>query len=551
MAIWKNHLKQASAKAESEGRNAGQKYCHLIFDGGSGGMAGVTAMHMYESLKMYKGGADSLVRSVFETMDQGGKVMETLSGLIAYENLWGSSAVLHKNLKLADLIKKELNVKECFTLKTLYPEWEKGNPFLSKSVIELDLGHGFHQQMSLGSYMMGLMFKCALASKEDQECGYRAIIDRVLGATENDCVRAIFIASLFGGEGRTVLSDMPARLFECCVSEYREKNNVSEAEAKRMVKKRLKMAEIMIGPCYKYPKSEILGNDVSDLTAGALRNFPKETEDVLSRIYYFDSNTCPVQAEISQTGAQQTNHHHFIEILVFAAIKEFFSSDIDESADDGDKIFIPRFSIPSQSGEVQKITWDLLEPFDEYRRALLTRLRFDAFLMHVIRPQIFTRSGQVIGADQYARVTIVSKLYSTTGENLTNKLNGNPKELEKLRLTIEKLAALIKREEMFVEWFFDIAVTGKDWQMAAQNGQEEDASSETDLVKITELLKLINKETCKLTQYDLDELTRIESNKIQTGKKLDDVYSKVSYRHSGQPRDILEILKDLYDRCRC
>ena len=551
MAIWNRRSKQAAVKAEAEGHNGGQKYNYIIFAGGSGAMAGVSAMHMYESLKMYNGRSDPLVHTVFETMDQGGKVMETLSKMTVSENLWGSSAVLHKNLKLADLIKKELDVKEHFDLKTLYPDWEKGSPFLKDTVIELDLGHGFHQQMSLGSFLTGLMFKCAMSSGEDQECGYRAIIDRVLGATESDCVMVIFIGSLFGGEGRTVLSDMPERLFERCVAEYCEKNNVSQAEAESMVKTRLKMAEIQIGPCYKYPKSEMLGNDVSDLAAGALRNFPKETEDVLDRIYYFDSNTCPVQAEKSATGAQQTNHHHFIEVLMFAAIKDFFSSDSAVFMTGNNKIYIPRYSIPSQSGKVQKITWDTLEPFDEYRKALLTRLRFDAFLMYVIRPQIFNGSGQVIGADQYARLTIVSKMYGMTGEKLTKKLNHDSDALENLQQAIEKLAAIIRREEMFVEWLFDIATTGKDWQTAAQNGQKEDASNDTELVKITEILKLIRKETVKSDTYDLDDLTRIESNKIQTGRRLIDVYDTVKCRHNGQPRDILEIMKDFYDKCRC
>lgn len=542
----RNSRKVASELSENKQVVRGKKF---VFEaGGSGAMAGVTLMQLVEALKMFQGESVVQLNSIFETMDQGGEVIEQLDELCAMEEIWGSKSITHQTLKLADRIKSELNVTGKFSLKTLYPDWEEDMPFLAKETAKLNLSRGFYQQMSLGAYLLPTMLECALKTEEDKNCGYGAVAESVRSAVDGSDVQVAFMGSLFGGEGRTILSGMPARLFDYCARVYAEDKDLDPERAKEEVRSRLKIAEAQLGGCYKYPHASGLRDDVSDLTAGALRNFPENTEDVLYRIYYFDSRgeTCPVQSEKAEKGAQQRNHHHEVELLMAAAVLDFFNTDAKEGyPGKKDKIRIPSYSVPNNNtGE--KTTWEELALPEGYKEALLTRLRFDAALLLAIKPQVCP-DGNTVGTDQYQNLSLIGKLYNATGAKLRDMINRGKINVNEITETVNRAAELIKREERFIDWFYDIAVSGKDWDKHPDRGNAADSSG---LVNVRELWRLKNVDSEPMT-YQLDRLTDIpQGNPAHTGKAVYKVMDDVKFRRGGKPRDIGEIFKDIYDNCR-
>lgn len=524
---------------------------HAFLCGGTGEMCGRSFVMMRDSLALFYKGLEEKLDILYETMDAGGEVIGEIIKILAADEELGfrDPHTRLAFLELAAKVKAKLQKNEEFNLMHAAPEWFRDELLLTKEELEFELDKGYGRNLILGSLVAGLALECAEGTKEDNAAGFKAVADEVVDSNGSYEVRVAFVGGGNGGEGRINLCLHPAILKSMCVDAVMENLHLQEDQAKQYVDRTLKIAVIMTGAAFRFPRISGLEQDVAGLVAGTLENYPENSARAVDAFYLLEHDRMPVQADKASYGGPQYKHAHAIEIVAFAALEDFFARTDEDferlknNPDDlTDKVpIIPHYSLPGHA----KTNWVNLGVPEDYRRALSARLRFDAALFYWLRPQLELTSEQLQKGEIYAS-EFLCKMY---GEKTARKLQASASYEELEEKVIKPFKILIARERQYLRWLKDIALTGTDWEKNNPSGN----GSEADLFPVGEIIRMLENPDVSqcggMTGFCLDRLTECEEGNEYLTKLTLDKARKLKYVENGKPRAFLGIMSELYDIC--
>ncbi|MDO5131626.1 MAG: hypothetical protein Q4D81_01430 [Eubacteriales bacterium] len=526
---------------------------HVFLCGGTGEECGLGFMHLKESISLLRKGECRQLHMVYETMDDGGKALGYMRQLS--ENAFPFPSrdphIEFGCVEIADKVRLFLTDKKIsgdVRFRDVLPPEYRDRALFKNQTLDNLLSHGFYGDMKLAVLFDDLGMEAAKGSTVDQKMGFEAVVDEVVNSNRNYEVRAVFIGSGMGGEGRQNLARHSALLREQCIEAVEKRLNLGEGKAEQYVSDVLKIAVIMVGGVHRFPKLDGLNQDVAGLVAGTLQNFPQEAIESLDAFYLLENDNMPVQATEASYGNDQHKHAHAIQLVAYEAMEDFFERTAEELKalrrnDDRKllRIIIPHYALPGNG----KANWKNLMLPEEHRIALAGRLRIDAMLFLWLRPQLMPpRTENVFESD------FLCKMY---GANKSSALRKKVTYSELEEAVIGPFKALLEREKLFLRWLRDISLTGRDWERM----QDPDDSTLADLFPVREIELLLCEDPRAdinklggMRNYNLDCMTNCgEGNPYSSGLTPDWLRTRLTYRKNSIPVPFPEIMEQLYDLC--
>ena len=526
---------------------------HVFLCGGTGEECGLGIMLSRESISLLQKGGSHQLYMMYQTMDDGGKALGKMRQLSKASfplpnrnphTEFGCVEVADKiRLLLTDLMQSgDVRFRDVVTPKY------RDRALFKNQTLNIILSQGTYGDMKASSLLCDLAMEAARGSDADRKMGFEAVTDEVINANRRHEVRVVFIGSAHGGEGRTNLSRHPVILREQCIKAVQEKLGLQPEAAVDYVSDVLKIAVIMVGAAFRFPKLDRLNQDVAGLVAGTLQNYPQDAIEALDAFYLLENDNMPVQATKASYGNDQHKHAHAIELVAYEAMEDFFrlsSEELEAMRRNNDRRLlmatIPHYALPGNG----KADWNNLRLTEEHRIALAGRLRFDAMLVLWLRPQLLPDH-----ADKIFESDFLCKLYGAKKASALRRMV-TKSELEKS--VIGPFRELLEREELFLRWLRDISLTGRDWERR----QDPDDSILADLFPTKEISLLLQEnppadinELGGMRKYDLDRLTACgEGNPYSSRLKPDWIRTHLTFQKNGVPVVFTELMEQLYDLC--
>lgn len=526
---------------------------HIFLCGGTGEECGEGILLVRESLALYQKGESSQLYIVYETMDQGGGALGRIRILTQNpfpidsrdpHTEFGYVEVADKvRLKLSDM-KKTGDVR----LRDILPPEFQDRLLLNDWTLDIVLSKGFFGDMKAGALITDLALEAAEGSEADRKMGFEAVTDEVLNSNRRYEVRAALIGSAHGSEGRINLCSYPKILREKCKRAVQERLGLQPADAKKYVADVLKIAVIMVGAVFRFPKLDGLNQDVAGLVAGTLQNYPEDTIEALDAFYLLEHDNMPVQASAASYGNDQHKHAHALELVAFEAVEDFFRrsrEDLEGLRRNHDRklltLLLPHYALPGNA----KTNWENLNIPHEHRLALAARLRFDAMLFLWLRPQLLPSNPEKVYESNF-----LCRMY---GVNKASALRKKVSSRDLETAVIGPFTSLLDRERLYLRWILDISLTGRDWERR----QNPDDTLLANLFPVREIGLLLRKNPCAdineyggMTGYNLDRMTACgEGNPYSSRRTPDWIRSRITYRENGMPVPFMKIMEQLYDLC--
>lgn len=518
----------------------------VVIDGGTGESCGESNLQMATTLSLFKA-PYHLAPHVYETMDAGGKFIGNIQKLMtANKSLGFRDPDFHLLfLKVSGTRKTKLNgQEEPYTLRTIAPPWFQNQLLFTNQELDFDLTKGYGRNLKVGSFSCIHSLRRTLENPQDKLEGLQAIVDAVVNANNLYQVMVPYIAGGGGGEGRTNVCKRPALLKKMCIEAVMEDRHLTEEQAKAYVERTLKIAVILIGSAFRFPKGGNLDQDVSGLVAGTLANYPEASENAVNAFYLLEHDAMPVQAEKFCDGSDDRyRHHHAIELLAFYAIQDFYKKSDEDLNVKGP--YVARYSLPGNG----KTTWETLALPDVVPKALGSRLFFDAMLIHWLKPQLLptaNSTGSLVNRTVFES-EFLGKMYGTKKSRELERLVSY-EELEEQ--VLKPFSALLDRELLFLKWLRDICLTGKNWE----NGEMPTEDLKTDLFPVSEIEKLIKAAELNqpepLSSFQLDRLTECNGKSLYyTRLTPDKIRTRLKYRDRKHTKPFITLMEELYDIC--
>ena len=528
---------------------------HVFLCGGTGEECGEGIILCRESIALGRGESHQL-SIVYETMDEGGGALGRIRKLTE-DTFPIPSRDPHTEfgyVEVADKVKLKLQESRRtgdIKLRDVLPEDYEERTLLKNWTLDIILSQGTYGDMKAATLLCDLALQAAEGSDADKNMGFEAVEEEVVNSNRKYQVRVVFIGSAHGGEGRTNLSRHPIILREKCVKAVHERLNLDSKQAQEYVENVLKIAVIMVGSVFRFPRIDGLSQDVAGLVAGTLQNYPKDAIESLDAFYLLEHDNMPVQAAQPSYGNEQHKHAHAIELVAFEAMENFFkrtSEELQQLRRNNDRrlltVIIPHYSLPGNL----KTDWNSLKIPHEHRIALASRLRFDAMLLLWLRPQFLPDTEKLFESEFLCKMNGASRSYQLRRKT-------TPEVLKKD--VIDPFNALLERERIFLSWLRDISLTGRDWE----RGQDPDDTISADLFPVKEIEKLLADDPCSeimryagirnyMREYDLDRLSKCAgTNPYGSGRTPDYIRSRITFRKNGTPVPFIEIMEQLYDLC--
>lgn len=512
---------------------------HIMCEGGTGIVDARSLIHMLCTTTLYGKGTSEAVSIAFETMDAGGEELIEVKKVLDMNKTLNlrNPNIQFVFLKLSDKVIKKKDGEQ--TLRAIAPEWYQKQTILTESELDFAIDKGYGRNLILGSLLSSTVLEAAMRTPEDKKAGFGAIIDEVVDSNGTYEVRVVFAGSGIGGEGRTNLCVHPILLRKYCIEAVMENLHLEYEQAKAYVGRVLKIAVIMTGAAFRFPRINGLDQDVAGLVSGTLRNYPAEAAEATDAFYWLEHDYMPVQASKASEGGSQFKHAHAIELVFTAAVENFFSRTDEELEKKG--ILIPHYSLPGNG----KTNWANLGLPEKYRLALSARLRFDAMLFYWLRPQLDLTSEQIKNGMLY-EAEIISRMYGgKTGRQLQTMVAYD--ELEEMVLRPFKI--LLERERLWLSWLRDICLTGMNWETGTLPGEEQ----KTDIFPVFQIDRMLNGENVSafggMTGFLLDNLSECGEGNLYHTRLTPDKARKLKYVENGNPRSFMAIMEELYDVC--
>lgn len=519
----------------------------IIIEGGTGEACCESNLQMATTLSLLKS-PYHLAPHIYETMDAGGKFIGNIQKLMA-----ANRALDFRNpdfrllfLKVSDARKTKSNgQEEPYNLRSVADPWYHNQLLFTNDELDFDLTKGYGRNLKIGSFSCIHSLHRAMENSKDKLEGLQAIIDEVVNANNLYQVMVPYIAGGGGGEGRTNICKHPALLRKMCIKAVMQDRHLTEEQAIAYVERTLKIAVILIGSAFRFPRGGNLDQDVSGLVAGTLANYPEDSEKAVNAFYLLEHDAMPVQAEKFCDGSDDKyRHHHAIELLAFYAIQDFYEKSDEEMTVKGP--YIARYSSPGNG----KTTWKTLALPDIVPKALGNRLFFDAMLIHWLKPQLLpaaSGSGSLVNSTVFGS-EFLGKLYGTKKSRELERAVSY-EELEEQ--VLKPFSILLDRELLFLEWLRDICLTGKNWE----NGEMPTEDMKTELFPVSEIEKLIRAATESnrpepLSSFQLDRLTECNGKSLYyTRLTPDKIRTRMKYRDGRHPKPFSVLMEELYDIC--
>lgn len=534
-------------------RNAMTNHNYVFGEGGTGVRVLLATDHYLSSRAYARKGTTENWKLIYETMDAGAEEIDELQKLQRADkeiDFYGTSYTVEL-LKLAESVKEVLARDRMMSLEKIAPEWFRNELLFTGEQLGRNLLGGYYRDLTLGSVVSAAAMKCALETNEDKRAGFRAVVDDVVASNNTYEVRVVFTGSGIGGEGRTNICAHPAMLKELCIDRVMEDLKMQRQQARAYVERNLKIAVVMIGSSFRFPALKGLDQNIADLVAGTLRNFPDDSAEAVNLLYLLEHDCCPVQASKPSDSGEQHKHAHAIELVAVASIENFFLRDTEDASKKQCPV-IPHYSMPGRAFT----NWENLGLPEEYRRDLTARLRFDAALFYWIRPQLIVTSDERNAGKLYESEILARMFKVKTPKQVEDAILTSGMDLD--QEIIKPLRALLAKEAMFLKYLREISLTGKNWETNTMPSPDC-GTALFDVESIGHMLKDPDITAFGgMTGFQFDDLTRCPEN-TQTGKREDNLYAtrltmdklrkNTVYNKHGKRKTFQEILSNIYDLC--
>ena len=256
--------------------------------------------------------------------------------------------------------------------------------------------------------------------------------------------------------------------------------HLTEEQAIAYVERTLKIAVILIGSAFRFPRGGNLDQDVSGLVAGTLANYPEDSEKAVNAFYLLEHDAMPVQAEKFCDGSDDKyRHHHAIELLAFYAIQDFYEKSDEEMTVQG-AVYRTLFITRKRQNHLENSG----ASGTSFPKRLATGCFFDAMLIHWLKPQLLpaaSGSGSLVNSTVFES-EFLGKLYGTKKSRELERAVSY-EELEEQ--VLKPFSILLDRELLFLEWLRDICLTGKNWE----NGEMPTEDMKTELFLLSVRLR--------------------------------------------------------------
>lgn len=549
MALFRFNRNQTKEDVNIKKDNSSEKSYvnYLIAGGGTGAMVGMTYIGMMDAYAMYSGKDDIKLNIILPEVDQlctEAKMLKRTSeiNMKLRAGLFRSSDTTVQSIQLADTMKS----------KGAQTYYSLDEPLFSKELFqpkrELDRPIDGFYRISTTAAMAAPLCNKKFISEIDNVC--REIAD----ASNNKAVRIGVVATTWGSEGQHFLNSAIPEIVKKTREILEKDKGVRGKEADSHLREHLETALFLVGPCNRFPTQRNLDDDIEARNIGFLQFMPEQLRNSVDKYFLFDHDNGTVSADDIILSNDQKKHFTALELDVAYTIFMYYSGVISRIDTQGN-VITTLYGTPGND----KTDRNSMTLKSDMWRALDSRLRWDACLFYVIRPELGSETYKV-EEDEWKNSSFVSTYYRRA-KNITYI-----PDLDTIRSDIYKdYIQLIQREEDFAKMMRDIAFTRTKWDEQDNERVYIDRNNDTKLYSFDDIERLspLNKTIQKLINenklsemnqpnysYALDSLTtKIEGYNYDTRLTVREANARLKKR-MGRNMSFLQVAIELFNICK-